>query len=62
MGYQNAHFGSGTGYILLDNVQCTGSESDLLSCQHNAIGDNDCAHFEDAGVTCQGLSVSTDTN
>lgn len=49
----NAFFGRGTGAIVLDNVQCTGSEPTLLSCTTNPIGNHNCAHNEDAGVECQ---------
>ena len=38
--------------ILLDNVKCTGSETDILECPHNEIGVHDCSHTEDAGVVC----------
>ena len=50
--YGNAHYGQGTGQILLDNVDCSGSESSLLSCRHRKVGDNDCDHSEDASVRC----------
>ena len=53
VGYQNAHFGAGSGSIFLDNVQCTGYETTLLDCFHNSIGTNDCSHYEDAGVACK---------
>jgi hypothetical protein len=36
----------------LDNVGCSGAESRLIDCSHNAIGSHDCSHSEDAGVTC----------
>ena len=45
-------FGGGTGPILLDEVQCTGSESSLSQCPHAVIENLDCFHFEDAGVRC----------
>ena len=49
----SAHFGRGSGEILLDEVRCTGSESRLIDCTANALGSHDCTHNEDAGVRCQ---------
>ena len=46
-----AFFGQGTAPILLDDVQCVGTESRLLSCTYSST--HNCAHSEDAGVTCQ---------
>ena len=45
-----AFFGQGTVPILLDNVACVGTESRLLSCTYSST--HNCAHSEDAGVTC----------
>ena len=42
-----------TGRINLDDVVCTGEESDLLNgCQYFRTGDHNCIHYEDAGVDC----------
>ncbi|XP_066304382.1 fibrinogen C domain-containing protein 1-A-like [Branchiostoma lanceolatum] len=45
-------FGRGGGHIWMDQVACTGNESRLTECPHNGWGDHDCAHDEDASVSC----------
>jgi len=39
--------------VWLDNVNCVGTETKLIYCQANGIGEHNCNHIEDAGVTCQ---------
>lgn len=53
LAFSNALFGSGIGYIFLDNVGCNGNESSLLDCSYDST--HNCGHYEDVGVRCQGL-------
>ena len=57
----SAVFGQGSGSIFLDEVMCTGFESNLTSCPANPVGAHDCVHGEDAGVqcTCEEISACT---
>ena len=59
----NAHFGQGTGQIVLDDVQCSGSENQLLACTSAPIltVSSNCDHSDDAGVRCEGMHNTNDT-
>ena len=60
---EDCEFGLGTGHIWLDEVDCKGGEMEMAGgCNHNAWGDNDCTHFEDAGVICSGDYEPNDYN
>ena len=48
----SAHFGAGSGQIWLDNVECSGSESSVATCQHRGWDVHNCFHSEDASVIC----------
>ena len=51
----NAHFGPGSGSILLDNVDCLGTELNLAQCtyyNYPTPGSHNCGHHEDASVVC----------
>lgn len=49
-------YGRGSGDILLDDLDCIGTEDSLLECPANVrnMDNHDCTHFEDAGVRCGG--------
>ena len=48
----NAHFGQGSGPLHIGDVECIGTEKDLLSCTH--VTQPNCRHSDDAGVWCPG--------
>ena len=57
--FSSAHFGAGVGPIYLDNVDCSGSESNLTDCQSSSFVSCYYGHSEDAGVRCQGRFTCT---
>ena len=50
---KEAYFGEGTRSILLDDLECTGSETNIAYCGHNGYKKHNCEHSEDAGVICE---------
>ena len=50
--FSTAHYGERVGPVWMDELKCSGKESDLESCSFNGWGIEDCSHSEDAGVKC----------
>ena len=45
-------YGSGSGTIWLDDLQCTGEETSLAACRNNGWYDHNCNHDEDVSIMC----------
>lgn len=45
-------YGTCTGPILLDDVECDGTEHELGECRMANFGVNNCDHKEDVGCKC----------
>lgn len=50
----NAFFGRGRDEIYLDDLDCNGTEADLLTCPIVPTTTHSCSHSDDAGVRCGG--------
>jgi len=50
--FMGGHFGSGSGQIWLDQVECSAQDQNLATCLFEGFGVHDCTHKEDAGVRC----------
>lgn len=49
---RSGRYGPGNGRILLDNVECSGSENNVEMCTNLGWGVHNCVHLEDVGVRC----------
>ena len=50
---KRAGFGNGSGMIVLDDLDCSGSEGSLFDCpSDSSVLVHNCDHSEDAGVRC----------
>nr|XP_054765108.1 deleted in malignant brain tumors 1 protein-like [Lytechinus pictus] len=49
---RSARFGQGSGSVLLNYVNCEGSEDNLADCAHAGIERYQCMHSRDAGAVC----------
>jgi len=45
-------YGRGKGQIWLDDVRCSGGETEISKCSHRAWGSHNCGHHEDVGIVC----------
>jgi len=50
--YISNRYGAGSGQIWLDNVTCTGTETNIGGCRHRGWGVHNCRHREDVSVSC----------
>ncbi|XP_048010690.1 deleted in malignant brain tumors 1 protein [Megalobrama amblycephala] len=50
-----AYFGPGWGQVFISDVTCFGTEPTLSICGSKKVGEFNCDHTKDAGVTCQSL-------
>ena len=54
-----SYYGSGSGPIWLDDLDCTGNELSLAECGHHGWGVHNCGHYRDAYIVCDNSNCST---
>ena len=47
-----AYYGPGNDKIWLNNVRCTGNESNIAGCSHSYWGKTACNHSDDVSIIC----------
>ena len=52
MNFKNNPFGTATGKIWMDDVDCRGNECALDECEHSGWGFHNCWHDEDVSLIC----------
>ena len=50
-------FGPGNGPVFLSNLQCIGSEENLLECRNTLFVGRYCTHERDVGLRCEGKVI-----
>jgi len=50
-------YGAGNGQIWLDNVQCSGMETNIANCRSHGWGIHNCGHHQDVSVSCPPVTV-----
>ena len=55
--FDEAHFGGGSASILSNQINCSGMEPELLSCEQESLKTRGCGHSRDAGVRCGGIYI-----
>jgi len=56
----NSNYGVAQGQTWLDDIRCTGTESDIGECSHAGWGIHNCEHYEDVAVSCTNYSAGDD--
>lgn len=49
---KGGYFSLGEDDVMLDEVNCTGTEKSIIQCPHRDVQQTDCSDINDAGVTC----------
>jgi len=49
----NRNYRTTSGQIWLDNVRCSGTETDIAACSHSGWGVHNCQHDEDVALSCE---------